>query len=210
MRSRTLLLALVAAAIAPTAGARAPADDFDLLIRNGRIVNGTGNPWFVADVGIRGDTIAEIGDLSSRGASRRIDADRLVVAPGFIDLHTHVDDAFDSTEANAILNYLIQGVTTVRTGSDGSGSFRIAATKERWEAGGIGANAVMMAPFNSIRREVMGEDNQRGATPEEIARMRSMVSQGMSDGAWGISPASSTAVSISTSAPRRWSPSPSP
>ena len=187
MRHLTLFLALVAATIAPASGAQAPADDFDLLIANGRIINGTGNPWFRADVGIRGATIVQIGDLVGRSAPRIIDAQGLVVAPGFIDMHTHVDDAFDSADANAIINYLVQGVTTVRTGSDGSGSFLVAETKARWEAGGIGTNAVMMVPFNAIRREVMGDDNLRPATPEELARMRSLARRGMSEGAWGIS-----------------------
>ena len=152
-------------------GQQGTADGFDVLILNGRIINGTGNPWFLADVGIRGDTITQIGDLTGRSATRIIDAQGLVISPGFIDMHTHVDDAFDGDTANAILNYLMQGVTTVRTGSDGSGSFRIAETKAQWEKGGIGTNAVMMVPFNSIRREVMGDDNLRPATVEELARM---------------------------------------
>ena len=164
MRVSTPLFALVVAIMAPVSAPQAPAE-FDLLITNGRIVNGTGNPWFLADVGIRGDTIVQIGDLADRQATRTIDAEGLVVAPGFIDMHTHVDDAFDSDDANAILNYLMQGVTTVRTGSDGSGSFRIAETKARWEVSGIGTNAVMMVPFNVIRREVMGRDNLRAASP---------------------------------------------
>ena len=186
MRVSTPLFALVVAIMAPVSAPQAPAE-FDLLITHGRIVNGTGNPWFLADVGIRGDTIVQIGDLADRQATRTIDAEGLVVAPGFIDMHTHVDDAFDSDDANAILNYLMQGVTTVRTGSDGSGSFRIAETKARWEVSGIGTNAVMMVPFNVIRREVMGRDNLRAASPEEVRRMRSIVRQGMSEGAWGIS-----------------------
>ena len=189
MNRRTLLFALVlltgTASEAPTV--RQAAAEFDLLITNGRIVNGTGNPWFQADVGIRGDTIVRIGDLDGRNAARTFDVGGLVVAPGFIDMHTHVDDAFDSDDGNAILNYLLQGVTTVRTGSDGSGSFRVAETKARWEAGGIGANAVMMVPFNVIRREVMGRDSLRAATPGEIEEMRSIVRQGMSEGAWGLS-----------------------
>ncbi len=188
--SRAVLLELfllaVAAAPALVLG-QAPPVDFDVLIANGKIINGTCNPWFLADVGIRGDTITEIGDLTGRSAARTIDAQGLVVSPGFIDMHTHVGDAFDGNTANAILNYLLQGVTTVRTGSDGSGSFRVAETKARWEAGGIGANAVMMVPFNTIRREVMGADDQRAANPEEVARMRSLAKQGMSEGAWGLS-----------------------
>ena len=155
MKFSTPLFALAVATIAPMSVPQAPAE-FDLLITNGKIVNGTGNPWFLADVGIRGDTIVQIGDLANRQATQTIDAEGLIVAPGFIDMHTHVDDAFDSDDANAVLNYLMQGVTTVRTGSDGSGSFRITETKTRWEAGGIGTNAVMMVPFYVIRREVLG------------------------------------------------------
>jgi len=186
MKLLTPLVVLIASLLAATSGAQAPAD-FDLLIANGRIVNGSGNPWFLADIGIRGDTIVEIGNLADRSAARTIDAHGLVVAPGFIDMHTHVDEAFDSTDANAILNYLMQGVTTVRTGSDGSGSFRVSDTKSRWEGKGIGANAVMMAPFNAIRREVLGEDNLRPAKPGEVESMRAMVRQAMNEGAWGIS-----------------------
>ena len=67
---------------------------FDLIIRNGKVINGTGNPWIITDIGIRGDTIIEIGDLSDVTAVRIIDAEGLVVSPGFIDVHTHVAGSF--------------------------------------------------------------------------------------------------------------------
>ncbi len=104
-------------------------DPLDILIRNGTIVNGTGNPWFYADVGITGDTIVAIGMLDGQPADRVIDAEGLVVSPGFIDIHTHVDEALGRPASSAILNYLIQGVTTVRPGADGSGTYKIAETK---------------------------------------------------------------------------------
>ncbi len=159
----------------------------DIIILNGKIVDGTGNPWYYGDVGIRGDVIVEIGNLSSRNATTIIDAEGLVVSPGFIDMHTHVDDAFNSTDANAILNYLIQGVTTVIPGSDGSGTYKIAETKRQWESNGMGTNAAMYVGFNKIRNEVLGENQLREPTSDELNTMQSFVRQAMQEGAWGIS-----------------------
>ena len=160
---------------------------FDLLIENGRLIDGTGNPWFAADVGIVGDTIAAIGDLSGRRAGRSIDAAGRVVSPGFIDIHTHVSSAFDQPETASVLNYLYQGVTTVRPGSDGGASHRVSETKARWEANGMGMNAVHMVGFNTVRREVMGFDFLRPARGDEIEQMRALVRQAMREGSWGIS-----------------------
>jgi len=87
-------------------------DRFDILIQNGKIVNGTGNPWFYGDVGIKNNTIVAVGDLSGKAADTVIDADGLVVAPGFIDLHTHCDQALGDPGSNTNLNCLIQGTTT--------------------------------------------------------------------------------------------------
>ena len=159
----------------------------DIIILNGKVVDGTGNPWYYGDVGIRGDMIVEIGNLSGRDATKIIDAEGLVVSPGFIDMHTHVDDAFSSTDANAILNYLIQGVTTVIPGSDGSGTYKIAETKRQWESNGMGTNAAMYAGFNVVRNEVLGDDQLREPTSDELNTMQSIVRQAMQEGAWGIS-----------------------
>jgi len=90
---------------------------YDILIKGGRIVNGTGNPWFYADVGIRGDVIAAIGCLDADKADTVIHAEGLVVSPGFIDLHTHCDEGLGEPGSNVNLNYLIQGTTTVVTGN---------------------------------------------------------------------------------------------
>ena len=161
--------------------------ELDLVIRNGRVVNGTGNPWFQADVGIRGDRIEAIGDLSGAATRQTIDASGLIVAPGFIDMHTHVDDGFADASTSANLNYLLQGVTTVRPGADGSGSYAIDEQKRLWEENGIGTNAVPFAGFTVIRHEVLGEDQLRAPTAAEMEHMKSLVRRAMNEGAWGIS-----------------------
>ena len=161
--------------------------EFDLVIRHGRVVNGTGNPWFHADVGIRGDRIEAMGDLSAATARQTIDASGLIVAPGFIDMHTHVDDGFADASTSANLNYLLQGVTTVRPGADGSGSYAIDEQKRLWEENGLGTNAVPFAGFTVIRHEVLGEDQLRAPTAAEMEHMKSLVRRAMNKGAWGIS-----------------------
>jgi len=163
-------------------------DSFDILILNGKIVNGTGNPWFYGDVGIKDNTIVAIGDLSDKTAATVIDAEGLIVSPGYIDMHTHCDDSgLGEPSSNVNLNYLIQGTTTVRTGSCGSGTYKIAETKEAWEKLGIGTNAVLLVGNIPIREKIMGDDQQRAPTQAEIRQMQELVRQAMQEGAWGIS-----------------------
>jgi N-acyl-D-amino-acid deacylase len=159
---------------------------FDILVKNGKIIDGTGNPWFYGDIGITGDTIAEIGDLSGKTATKTIDAKGLAVCPGFIDMHTHCDEGLGRPESKANLNYLIQGTTTVVTGNCGDGAFKIAETKDKWEKQGIGTNAVHLVGFGTVRKEVMGVE-PRDATPEELDKIKEIVRQAMMEGAWGMS-----------------------
>ena len=161
-------------------------EDFDILIENGRVVDGTGNPWFYADVGITDDLIVAVGDLADKNARKTIDADGLIVSPGFIDVHAHSEGGFGEPDSNANLNYLVQGVTTVVTGNDGGGTFKVSETKEKWEALGIGTNAVHLVGFGAVREEVMGVES-REPRPEELEKMRSLVRQAMEEGAWGMS-----------------------
>ncbi|MFC2169273.1 amidohydrolase family protein [Acidobacteriota bacterium] len=162
-------------------------DDFDILLKNGLIVDGSGNPGIKADLGITGDTIVEIGDLKKKSGVTTIDAEGLVISPGFIDLHTHCDRGLGSVDSNANLNYLIQGVTTVVTGMcGGSVSLKVAEIKNEWEEQGLGTNAVYLVGHGSIRRSVMGVE-PREATPEEIEKMKEILRQAMTEGAWGIS-----------------------
>ena len=159
---------------------------FDILIKNGTIVDGSGNSAYEADIGITGDTIVEIGDLAGRTAAKTIDAKGLVVSPGFIDMHTHCDGGLGRPDANANLNYLIQGTTTVVTGNCGDGAFKIAEIKEKWEKQGIGTNAVHLVGFGTVRSSVMGRE-PREPTPEELDKIKEIVRQAMSEGAWGMS-----------------------
>jgi len=160
--------------------------EYDILIKRGRIVDGTGNPWFYGDIGIIGDTIAEIGDLSGKTAAKTIDAQGLVVSPGFIDIHTHCDEGLGKVDSNANLNYLIQGTTTVVTGNCGDGTFKITEIKEQWEKQGIGTNAVHLVGFGTVRKEVMAKE-PRDPTPEELEKIKEIVRQAMKEGAWGMS-----------------------
>lgn len=176
--------ALLVGLLTSACGQGAP--DFDVLISGGEIVDGTGAPSFRADVGITGEEIVEIGDLSGRSAATTIDASGLVVSPGFIDIHTHVDAAFERPGWSVIANYLAQGVTTVRPGADGGSDHRITEKKARWEANGLGTNAVLTVGLNDVRGEVLGNQLQP-AGAEALDEIRQRIRQAMEEGAWGIS-----------------------
>ncbi len=163
--------------------------DFDILILNGRVLDGTGNPFFQSDIGIRGDRIVAMGRLEGASAARTIDAEGLFVAPGFIDLHTHADRglASDDIEARRAHNMISQGITTVVGAPDGRNAlWPVSAERAVYERLGIGQNVVLMVGHSTVRWEVMGDDYEREATPEEIARMQALVRQGMEEGAWGL------------------------
>lgn len=160
------------------------AQDFDVLIRDGRIVNGSGNPWFEADIGIRGDRIAAIGDLAGADASTVIDAGGLVVAPGFIDPHTHaIRGIFDVPTADSAL---LQGVTTLTEGNDGSSPWPVAEHYREIEELRISTNWAVFVGQGTIRSQVVGAEN-RDATAAELEQMKAMVAQAMEEGALGIS-----------------------
>jgi len=156
---------------------------FDLVIAGGRIVDGAGNPWYYGDVGIKGDSIAAIGNLSRAAATRRLDATGMVVAPGFIDIHTHARRGIFLDPAAT--NYIRQGVTTLMEGPDGSSPLPIAPFLEKVGAAHIAPNFGTFAGQGSIRQAVMGLVN-RPATPEEIEKMRQITRQAMLDGAFGV------------------------
>ncbi len=162
-----------------------PAAGYDLIIRNARVVDGSGNPWFRADVGIRGGRIATVGRIpADAGAARTIDARGRVVAPGFIDVHTHVESGVLKTPRGD--NYVMDGVTTVVTGNCGGSWDDIGKALARLEETGLGLNVATLVGHGTVRRLVMGTAN-RQATPEEIARMRELVDKAMREGAVGLS-----------------------
>jgi N-acyl-D-amino-acid deacylase len=157
---------------------------YDLVIRGGRIVDGTGSPWYRADVAIAGDTIVRIAPSIQDPAARVIDAKGLVVSPGFIDIHTHARRGiFEVPTAD---NYIRQGVTTLIEGPDGGSPIPLRPFLEKVAATRISPNFASFIGQGSVRTEVMGEVD-RAATPEELERMRTLVRQGMEDGALGLS-----------------------
>jgi N-acyl-D-amino-acid deacylase len=183
---RMLLSALSLAGVALLAGLtpRAQTAPYDLLIRNGRIIDGTGSPWYRADVALRGDTIARIAARIEASAARTIDAAGRVVAPGFIDIHTHARRGiFQVPTAD---NYVRQGVTTLMEGPDGSSPIPLKPFLEKIAATRITPNMGLFIGQGSVRSEVIGSVN-RTATTEELEKMRGLVRQGMEDGAFGLS-----------------------
>lgn len=160
------------------------AADFDLLIRNARVIDGTGNPWFRADIGIKNGRIAAMGHLGRFVAAREIDAQGRVAAPGFIDIHTHVEGEVEKIPGGD--NYVMDGVTTVVTGNCGGAWRNLGEAFARLEKLGIGLNVASLVGHNTVRSQVMGNAN-RQATPEEIVRMQELVEKAMSEGALGLS-----------------------
>jgi N-acyl-D-aspartate/D-glutamate deacylase len=180
------LSTLVLAALLPAAD---PAVQADVVIRGATLYDGTGQPGRAGDVALRGDRIVAVGTFATAGKPRLLDGTGLVVAPGFIDLHTHCDTGRPTLTAAAgrsNLNYLMQGVTTVVTGNCGSGPTDVAAFLKKLEDTPVGTNVAHQVPHNSVRGRVMGNAN-RAPTPAELAKMEALVEQGMKDGAWGLS-----------------------
>jgi len=176
-----------------TAGAQS--EPLDYLITGGTVVDGTGAEARKADVGIRGDRIAFIGDAAKQHiqAKAEVHVDRLIVAPGFIDPHTHSADYLNNAVHTGEyrpdrrnLNYLMQGVTTVVTGNDGGGPVNIAATLDKWQQQGIGTNVALLVGFGTVRQQVLGRADV-APTLDQLDKMRSLVRSAMQDGAFGLS-----------------------
>src|ERR1051326_940831 len=178
----------------PTAHARsvrhgqAPVEQLDLLILRGKVVDGSGKKARRTDIGIRGDRIVFVGDAGKArlNAARTIDARGLVVAPGFIDPQTHTLSDLSDSNRKSNLAYLMQGVTTVVTGNDGSSATNIGETLRKWEAQGIGTNAILLAGHGTIRGRVLGPNDVQ-PTAAQLEEMKRLMAQAMDDGAFGIS-----------------------
>ncbi len=180
-RPVSLIGAFVLAALA-LVDARQPA--FDLVLRNGRVVDGAGSPWFRADVGVRGDTIVAVARSIDAPAGRIVDLAGQMVAPGFIDIHTHARRGLAQTPTAD--NYVRQGVTTVIEGPDGSSAVPLGPFLETMAQLQKSVNIGSFIGQGSIRAAVIGSVN-RAATSEELARMVALADQGMKDGALGLS-----------------------
>ncbi len=160
------------------------AADYDILIRNARVVDGSGNPWYRADVGVKAGRIASIGRLNAKTAGRIIDAQNRVLTPGFIDVHTHSESGI--VQRPQAENFLKDGVTTVVTGNCGGSELELKNFFNELIRLRIGINVATLVGHNSIRREVIGSDDRK-ATPAEIERMKAMVDKAMQAGAVGFS-----------------------
>ena len=184
---------------------------YDILIEKGHIIDGAGNPWFRADVGVVGDHIEAIGRLGDANADRRIDARGLVVAPGFIDIHSHSD--YTVLINPRVESKVRQGVTTEVVGNCGSSAApmndEVRAYREKymrsqlgeefefnWETmedylnlvdgNGASFNVVPLVGQGTVRQNVMGYED-RPPTDAELGAMRRLVAEAMEEGAWGMS-----------------------
>jgi N-acyl-D-amino-acid deacylase len=187
---RSRLVAPAALLILLTACATTPSplvgsETYDILITGGTIIDGTGAPGYRADLAVTGDRIALISrpSLARTRARRVIDATNRVIAPGFIDLHAHLDPLPQLPDAESAVR---QGVTTAVGGPDGSSPWPLGEYLDARERQRIGINVAFLVGHNTIRREVVGMA-KRDPTSAELERMRAMVGRGMGDGAWGLS-----------------------
>lgn len=162
--------------------------NLDLLITGGLVFDGSGSRPVKADIGIKGDRIVFIGKASKSKieAARTLDATGMIVAPGFIDPHTHSLEELSNPKLNSNQPYLMQGVTTVITGNDGGGPFRIAETLEKWEQQGIGTNAALLVGHGSVRQKAIGSGDT-APTLEQLEQMKDLIRQAMTEGAFGMS-----------------------
>lgn len=177
-------IALLPLAFAASLGAQ-QAPEFDVLIRGGTVIDGTGAARYAADVALRGDRIALISrqPIAPSRAARTVNATGRIVAPGFIDLHAHIDGLPNLPGAESKAR---QGVTTALGGPDGSGPLPLAAYMTAREEQRIGINVAYLVGHNTVRRQVMGVVN-REPTADELARMKALVAEAMGQGAFGMS-----------------------
>ena len=160
----------------------------DVVIRGGTVVDGTGAPARRADVGISGDRIVFVGNAAAShvAGARTIDATGLIVAPGFIDPHSHTLEDLSSRDRRSNVGYLMQGVTTVVTNNDGGGTIEIGRRLRAWAMDSIGTNAALYVPQGAVRGAVLGMSDAT-PTPAQLDSMRAIVARGMREGAIGIS-----------------------
>jgi N-acyl-D-aspartate/D-glutamate deacylase len=159
--------------------------DACVLLQGGTIYDGSGAPGVVGDVAIKGDRIVAVGTFTPREIGRTIVCRGMLIAPGFIDLHTHSDNQVTDPLLRGSVNYLMQGCTTQVTGNCGSGPTDVAEYYKKIDAGGAGTNVAHLVPQGSVREKVIG-DVDRKATSDELVKMQELVEQGMRDGAWGM------------------------
>lgn len=156
----------------------------DILITNGKIIDGTGNSWYYGNIAVKDGKIIRIGRDVNMPAAKTIDAKGLIVAPGFIDVHTHLED--DETKDPEAKNFIYDGVTTCVTGNCGSSNVDIGKYLQWVDSLKLSINVASLIGHNDVRKAVMGRAN-RDATADEMSRMEQLVDKAMKDGAVGLS-----------------------
>ncbi|MGE0554027.1 MAG: amidohydrolase family protein [Gemmatimonadales bacterium] len=170
--------------LATACGRPADPGPYDLLLQGGSVIDGTGAAAVRADVGVRdGRIVAVAADLPAEAAARVVDVTGQTVAPGFIDLHAHLDPLLRLPDAES---HVRQGVTTALGGPDGSSPWPLGPYLDSAAAAGLGMNVAFLVGHNTIRQAVMGLEN-RAPTAAELGRMEAMVTRGMEAGAFGLS-----------------------
>lgn len=158
--------------------------NFDVLIKNGWVVDGTGQPRLKIDIGVRNGKIAAMGGLANATATMVVDATGKIVCPGFIDVHTHIEGSIQNNPSAA--NFLFDGVTSLVTGNCGNSAKDLSTFFQELEKLGIAANVGALAGHNTIRSEVMGSVN-RAPSSKELTQMQDLMTKAMKDGALGMS-----------------------
>ena len=138
--------------------------NFDYIIKNGKVVDGTGNPWFSADIGIIDNKIIKVGAISEEKGKIIIDASGKIVSPGFIDMHSHADARI--LEDRTAHNLITQGATTVVCGNCGGSKLNLKTFFEKLNSGGIALNFATLVGHNTVRRKVMGNAGREPALKE--------------------------------------------
>jgi N-acyl-D-amino-acid deacylase len=173
---------LIASALALTLFTCSEPATYDLMLRGGTIVDGSDSPSFIGDVAIIGDRIVAVGDLDASSATVELDVSGLVVAPGFINIHSHAQ----AEGLPTAVNMLSQGVTSEIINADGSGPVDLPAQLGSLEDPGLAVNVGAMIGFNSVWRDVVGLEEVRPSS-NQIQTMQTLVQEGLESGAWGIS-----------------------
>ncbi|MGB4774815.1 MAG: amidohydrolase family protein, partial [Daejeonella sp.] len=156
----------------------------DILIKNGKIIDGTGNSWFYGDLSITNGKITAIGYLNNITAKTTIDANKQIIAPGFIDVHTHIEG--DEAKTPTADNFIYDGVTTVITGNCGSSNVDIKKYFKFLDSLKLSINVASFIGHNDVREAVLGTANRK-PDASELTNMENLVAKAMQDGAVGFS-----------------------
>jgi len=158
----------------------------DLVLRGGTVYDGSNAEGTIGDVAIKGDRVVAVGKFDVAGSPRFIECNGLIVAPGFIDLHSHGDSGIVRPRTRQNANFLMQGCTTVVTGNCGSGPTDVGEYFRKIDADGAGTNVLHLLPHGSLRNRVMQGDPNRPPSPDELAKMKELADKAMRDGACGM------------------------